>query len=156
VQSLLVAPYETIDGTSESAVTYALCYRCHERSLILTSATFPQHMSHVVTDRTPCSVCHDSHGISSAQATAMSNSKLINFDTSVVTPDPVTGRLEYQSLGSRAGTCYLSCHGVPHSPLSYPSVASPMLQPTPAPTPLTPTVPQQAMPLHIRGPRSGR
>jgi hypothetical protein len=132
-EPLLLAPYETLDGTTESTVTYALCYRCHERSTILTSPTFPQHLTHVVNDRTPCSVCHDAHGISSAQGNAMTNSKLINFDTSVVTPDPVTGRLEYRSLGGRAGQCFLSCHGVPHSPLAYPSA---MLPGNPAVTPL--------------------
>ena len=133
VTPLLLAPYETLDNTPESAVTYALCYRCHERTLVLTSATFPQHQTHVVNDRTPCSVCHDAHGISSAQATAITNSKLINFDMSVVTPDPVTGRLEYRSLGSRAGQCFLSCHGVAHSPLAYPSGLMPGMQPGPVP-----------------------
>jgi predicted CXXCH cytochrome family protein len=68
----------------------------------------------------PCSVCHDGHGISSAQGTMMNNANLINFDISVVQPDPVTNRLEYRTMGPRMGECFLSCHGVPHSPKAYP------------------------------------
>ena len=43
----------------------------------------------------------------------------INFDLSVVQRDTVTGRLEYRSTGINSGTCTLTCHGFPHSPLSY-------------------------------------
>src|SRR5207245_2770686 len=41
VLPLLLAQYDTIDGTSESASTYALCYRCHERSNLLSNISFP-------------------------------------------------------------------------------------------------------------------
>lgn len=119
---LLLARYETTDGTAESADAYALCYRCHERGSILGNASFTYHQLHIVNSNTPCSVCHDAHGISSAQGNMVNNSKLMNFDTSVVTPDPVTGRLEYRSLGQASGQCYLSCHGVAHSPLGYPGL----------------------------------
>jgi len=85
---------------------------------------FPLHRSHVVNDKGSCSLCHDSHGISSNQGTAQHNQHLINFDTSIVRPDPVTGKLEYDSSGMRSGTCYLSCHGVAHSPLSYGALAA--------------------------------
>jgi hypothetical protein len=151
VQSLLVAPYETTDGTAESAVSYALCYRCHERSQILNSVTFPQHMSHVVADRSPCSVCHDAHGISSAQATPMSNSKLINFDTSVVTPIRSPADLSI-SLWAPAPDLLSE---LPRR-AAFAAVVSQrraILQPTPTPTP---TVPQPALPQHIRGRRGGR
>jgi hypothetical protein len=121
IKPLLIAPYDTIDNSIESATTYALCYRCHQRSTILMSPTFPQHNSHVVTDQTPCSACHDAHGISSLQGTEMHNSSLINFDVTIVKPDPITGKLEYDRLGPRSGQCFLSCHGVAHSPLAYPS-----------------------------------
>jgi predicted CXXCH cytochrome family protein len=120
VMPLLIAGYETTDGTSESASAYALCYRCHERTSILTDQSFVGHQNHVVNQRTPCSVCHDGHGISSAQGTTMNNANLINFDISVVQPDPVTNRLEYRTMGPRMGECFLSCHGVPHSPKAYP------------------------------------
>jgi predicted CXXCH cytochrome family protein len=142
VKPLLQLPYSTLDFTTESANSYALCYKCHERSLILNSPTFPQHNSHVVADQTPCSVCHDAHGVSSTQGNAMHNSKLINFDTTVVTPDPVTGKLEYDSLGPRAGQCFLSCHGVNHSPLAYPS-AGPVVQQPIHPLRRGPALPRQ-------------
>jgi hypothetical protein len=123
IAPLLNAGYEMTDGSGESAVAYALCYRCHERSSILSDQSFVGHQRHIVNDRTPCSVCHDAHGISSAQGNATNNGKLINFDVGVVQPDPATGRLEYRSTGPRMGACYLSCHGVAHSPKTYPGGA---------------------------------
>ncbi len=143
VSPLLVARYDTADNTSESETIYALCYRCHDRASILSDQSFSAHRLHVVDQRTPCSVCHDSHGISSAQGNATNNSHLINFDTSVVTPDSVQGKIEYQRIGSRTGLCFLNCHGVDHSPKQYPgeNVAtppgppvSPLARPGAAPT----------------------
>ena len=118
---LLLERYETIDDTPESSAAYALCYRCHRRDGfggILSDRSFP-HSVHVVDSRTPCSVCHDAHGISSAQGNIINNSHLINFDTSVVGPDPF-GRLEFIDQGRFAGSCNLSCHGVVHSDTAYP------------------------------------
>jgi hypothetical protein len=119
IPPLLVANYDTIDGTSESSRAYALCYRCHERSNILSNFSFSQHRDHVVNDRTPCSVCHDAHGISSVQGNVTDNKHLINFDTAVVFPDPITKKLEYQSASPRSGKCYLLCHGKDHSGTKY-------------------------------------
>jgi predicted CXXCH cytochrome family protein len=119
IPPLLLANYDTIDGTSESSVAYALCYRCHERSNILGNFSFSEHRDHIVNDRTPCAVCHDAHGISSAQGTIMSNAHLINFDTTVVFPDPITKKLEYRTSGPRSGKCYLLCHGKVHSGTKY-------------------------------------
>jgi hypothetical protein len=116
---ILIARYETSDGTSESPQSYALCYRCHDRSSILGDESFSKHKKHVQEKNTPCSVCHDAHGISSSQGTAAANSHLINFDTSIVRPDPETGRLEFRDLGSGRGECYLLCHGERHSPEGY-------------------------------------
>jgi predicted CXXCH cytochrome family protein len=120
IAPLLLANYETTDGTSESSTAYALCYNCHERSSILGNVSFSRHSIYIVDQRTPCSVCHDSHGISSAQGTMRTNSHLMNFDTTVVRPDPITKRLEYVSTGPRTGKCYLLCHGKDHSGLHYP------------------------------------
>lgn len=120
---LLIARYETADYTMESPQAYALCYTCHERDGvggILSDRSFRYHRLHVVDERTPCSTCHDSHGVSTAAGgTSRNNAYLMNFDVSIVQPDPVTGRLEYRNQGSGSGTCYLSCHGVAHSPKSY-------------------------------------
>ncbi len=117
---VLVARYETADRISESAQAYALCYRCHERGSILADESFTSHKEHVEVAKASCAACHDAHGIASAQGTSTKNSHLINFDTRVVAPDPVTGRLEYVNQGMLRGACYLRCHGQNHSPKSYP------------------------------------
>jgi predicted CXXCH cytochrome family protein len=116
---LLVRRYETGDLISESEQVYALCYKCHDRLNLLSDQTFTLHNKHIVVQRTPCSVCHDSHGVSRSEGTPLHNAHLINFDVTVVRPDPVTGRQEYVSEGYRKGTCFLSCHGEAHSPHSY-------------------------------------
>lgn len=119
---LLKARYETLDFTPESSSAYALCYECHYRDGadgLLQDISFP-HREHVAEQNTPCSVCHDAHGISSAQGSVMANSHLINFDTSVVFPHPSNGRLEFRDAGTFAGSCTLTCHGVVHDDMKYP------------------------------------
>jgi hypothetical protein len=118
---LLSAQYDQVDNTAESVAAYALCYKCHERSSILGNESFSGHALHIVNNNTPCSVCHDSHGVSSAQGTATNHARLMNFDITVVQPDPVTGRREFVQTGPRSGECYLSCHGSAHSPKTYPA-----------------------------------
>lgn len=118
VSPLLVARYETMDRTTESASAYALCYKCHDRNRILAeSSPFKYHKKHIQEYRTPCSVCHDSHGISSTQGNVTNNSRLINFDIGVVTP--ANGVLQYRSTGISQGSCTLTCHGAPHVNKSY-------------------------------------
>ena len=118
-RSLLVAQYITLDGTPESASAYALCYTCHDRTNILQDRSFTRHNKHIKILNSPCSVCHDSHGIASGQGNPTNNAHLINFDTTIVTAEPITKRLEYVSTGPGKGSCYLSCHGRVHAPLSY-------------------------------------
>jgi hypothetical protein len=118
---LLSDRYETADFTPESASAYALCYTCHRRdgsAGILGDASFP-HSEHVQNQRIPCSACHDAHGVSSLQGNRVNNSHLINFDSSIVFPDPRTGRMEFMDQGRFAGQCFLSCHGAVHSPRTY-------------------------------------
>jgi hypothetical protein len=67
----------------------------------------------------PCNTCHDPHGISITQGNSTNNSKLINFNTSVVSPNSA-GLLRYESTGTFSGRCYLSCHGMNHNPCTYP------------------------------------
>jgi len=117
--SLLVLPYETGDMINESQEAYALCYQCHDRQSIISDQSFSEHYRHVVRVRAPCSVCHDAHGVSRSEGTALHNSHLINFDITVVRPDPASRRLEYTAEGFRKGACFLSCHGNNHSPHSY-------------------------------------
>ncbi len=116
---LLERNYVTVDNTPESASNYALCYKCHNRSTLLSDThPFKDHGKHITEYRTPCNVCHDPHGISATQGNSTNNSKLINFDTSVVTPT-TGGVLKFVSTGTSHGSCYLTCHGATHNPRSY-------------------------------------
>jgi predicted CXXCH cytochrome family protein len=114
---ILTNRYITDDNTSESASSYALCYKCHSRSVLMTDVSF-EHPRHVVDQKTPCSACHDPHGISAMQGNALNNSHLINFDLSIVSPNGA-GRLEYISLGLFRGQCSLTCHGHEHIANNY-------------------------------------
>lgn len=116
---LLAGEYRTGDGITESPRSYQLCYSCHSRSSILANESFPEHRLHIVDERTSCAVCHDPHGVSQTQGDPMGHTHLINFDISVVDPDPTTGRLEFVDMGSEVGSCNLTCHGRTHSPESY-------------------------------------
>jgi len=109
---LLRLRYETADYTVESAESYALCYSCHSRTSILGNESFPYHMEHIVEENSPCSACHDPHGISSTQGNSVNNSNLINFDISIVT---VSGfNLKFVDTGYQSGYCLLRCHGQGH------------------------------------------
>lgn len=112
---LLVRNYNTIDGTPESSSTYALCYGCHDRFSILNDESFGEHDKHVRGENTPCSVCHDPHGISDTQGDATNHQFLINFDVNVVSPTSL-GELRWEegSFGPGSSRCYLACHGVEH------------------------------------------
>ncbi len=90
--------YQTTDNTPESTANYDMCYKCHDRNMLLRDqlGTFP-HKLHVVDKQAPCAACHDSHG-------SRQNAHLINFMTldingqTVVTPSS-TGQLQYTSTG---------------------------------------------------------
>lgn len=116
---LLERNYVTTDRTSESAANYALCYKCHNRNTFINSGgAFRYHKKHIVDERTPCNVCHDPHGVSGTQGNSTNNSKLINFNTTVVTPSS-SGQLKFVSTGPNKGSCYLRCHGSNHNPFNY-------------------------------------
>jgi predicted CXXCH cytochrome family protein len=116
---ILKLKYVTTDNTIESASNYALCYSCHNRNNIINDInTFSEHKRHIVEEKSPCSACHDSHGISITQGNSTNNSNLINFRTDIVSPD-MMGRLRFEDLGFRKGRCYLTCHGEQHNPESY-------------------------------------
>lgn len=121
-QPLLLARYSTEDYTVESPSAYELCYMCHRRDGfggILSDASFKLHRMHIVDQQAPCSACHDAHGISSLQGTMMNNTHLMNFDTSIVYPDPTSGQLKFVDRGTFGGSCTLMCHGVVHRGESY-------------------------------------
>ncbi len=113
--------YTTGDNVTESYYAYELCYKCHDRSVLINgnSNSFQTkiHKKHIVKEHTPCSVCHDSHGISITQGNSVNNSNLINFDRNVVSP--VNGIIRFEDTGLFSGSCYLSCHGKIHNPKFY-------------------------------------
>jgi hypothetical protein len=115
---ILGAQYLTGDHISESSSNYALCYKCHSRSSILGDQSFRYHDKHIRKEKTPCSVCHDPHGISLAQGSSTKNSHLINFDRTVVFPNRM-GRLEFIDQGRFRGSCNLVCHGKGHRNKKY-------------------------------------
>jgi hypothetical protein len=89
---------------------------CHDiENSILADQSFPEHGRHVVKERTSCATCHDPHGIQEAVGTSDNNASLISFDLTIVAPDSL-GRLYFDGLSRE---CYLSCHGVEHSPAQY-------------------------------------
>ena len=126
---LLERNYVTQDGTPESPAAYALCYKCHRRETVLsTQSSFPLHAGHVSpgpTARlataipTPCSVCHNAHGVSSLVGSPINNAHLVDFDLNVVKPLPGQAAPRYTASGGRGGSCALVCHGQTHNPLSY-------------------------------------
>jgi predicted CXXCH cytochrome family protein len=133
-EPILKRQYLTNDPTPESASAYALCYQCHDRNSILGNESFSRHNLHITgmggmggggmggmggNLSTPCNVCHDPHGINGGQGNSVNNSKLINFDRSVVSPSS-SGILRFESTGTFSGRCYLTCHNQNHDPKSYP------------------------------------
>jgi predicted CXXCH cytochrome family protein len=116
---LLAYQYETADDTQENISAYELCYRCHDRESILNNESFSEHNRHIKEEKTPCSACHDAHGISFSQGNSTNNSNLINFDTTIVFPVSNTGQPEFEDLGTFRGQCFLECHNKTHSPEEY-------------------------------------
>ena len=122
---LLERGYSTLDFTAESPTAYALCYKCHDRDVLLSDAkdafrkiaaggTRSLHALHVRDRQSPCSACHDAHGVSRQGGTPTANAHLVNFDVAIVKPGQ-GGPPSYRGGGSRTGSCNLSCHGTTHS-----------------------------------------
>ncbi len=120
-EPLLVRNYDTDDFNTESAQAYALCYGCHSRDSILGDESFSRHRRHIVDIRTPCSACHDAHGIYRGQGNSVNHGSLINFDMSIVqsADTPAGRRIAYEDTGRLAGNCTLTCHGFTHVTIPY-------------------------------------
>jgi predicted CXXCH cytochrome family protein len=116
---LLERNYETLDNNVESEFDYAICYKCHLRSSILGDQSFSEHRKHIVEERTPCSACHDPHGVNGVLVGGSEHTHLINFNTTIVRPSPSNQRLEYHDTGRLSGNCTLICHGENHVNFSY-------------------------------------
>ncbi len=108
---LLERRYDFTDNVTESAALYALCYKCHDRTALFANGGF-SHGSHLGAGSsiTPCSTCHDPHGVAG-------KTRLINFNTSIVQPNG--GVINWTSTGVRSGNCTLVCHGRAHSTRGY-------------------------------------
>jgi hypothetical protein len=124
--------YEITDGTPESLESYILCYRCHERTSILSDVSFRKktgvtigngggHSGHLAKGAT-CSACHDPHGVNPDNRPSGSHTHLINFDSQIVAPVIRTPNSfpVFNDTGTFSGSCTLVCHGVTHNALSYP------------------------------------
>ena len=105
-------------NTTESAAAYSMCYKCHDRTIVLSNASCREHDRHIRNENASCSICHDAHGISSAQGTTINNSHLVNFDRRFVTPSS-GGLLRFEQTSTGRGRCYLTCHGKNHNPETY-------------------------------------
>jgi len=123
--------YVTTDNTLESPNVYALCYRCHNRTSILTDESFRKnisgkggHSGHIISNpsgtiavNAPCSACHDPHGVRDDNLVSGSHTHLINFDTRYVNALPASGNsypIFTDNGAPRSGSCTLVCHGVSH------------------------------------------
>jgi predicted CXXCH cytochrome family protein len=95
------------DNTPESPANYALCYKCHSRTAILSDQadSFKFHRKHIVDKQTACTTCHDSHGVADARA-------LINFNKLYVSPNK--GIISFNDNGTGNHSCTLTCHGSAH------------------------------------------
>ncbi len=115
---LLERRYEMADYTPYSQAAYALCFKCHDPNIVLSSSSaFRQHRRHVIREDIPCSACHDPHGVPQGTASDGVHIRLINFDTNIVQPSS-SGILKFEVINNR-GYCYVNCHGEDHNPISY-------------------------------------
>ena len=128
--TLLERRYVTSDPNPYSSGDYAMCFKCHSETSLRNNASGFPHNIHIGAGggfgmggmgggpiNASCNVCHDPHGVASP-GNSVNNSKLINFNTSVVSTNSV-GALRYESTGRFQGRCYLACHGMNHNPCSY-------------------------------------
>ena len=105
-----------VDFQPENQLTYALCYKCHDRNKLFYSPTsgndaeVAMHKKHVVDKNVACTTCHDSHGSRAAN-------HLINFNPNYVTGNG--GSIQFLDKGTFHGSCTLTCHTIPHSNASY-------------------------------------
>ncbi len=119
---LLERQYLTDDFTPEGPASYALCYKCHDREVLLSDrtaaeggSTFPLHRRHVLDRSTPCSACHAAHGVSALAGNPRNNAHLVSFDLAIAKAGGA-GAPRYETSGFGHGSCTLTCHDVSHGP----------------------------------------
>jgi hypothetical protein len=89
---------------------YALCAKCHNLSIVASTASSSQHPTHINAGFS-CSTCHTSHGMGASTGN-VTGERMINFDLKVVGPNGATP----VSYNRGTGTCALVCHGTVHNP----------------------------------------
>jgi predicted CXXCH cytochrome family protein len=89
---------------------YALCAKCHNLSIVASTASSSQHPTHINAGFS-CSTCHTSHGMGASTGN-VTGERMINFDLKVVEPNGATP----VSYNRGTGTCALVCHGTVHYP----------------------------------------
>jgi hypothetical protein len=114
---LLERRYSTIDLVPETPAAYALCYKCHDRDVLLSPQSAFPHARHLTivgpnSRPTPCATCHDAHGVSWERGSPQQHAHLVDFDLNVVRPGK-SGPPQYQA-SAPGGSCALSCHGKEH------------------------------------------
>lgn len=118
------ANYTTVDtGNGAAAAINAgeICFKCHVYAVYAgngaaTNTLFRDgnqnlHNLHVVGERAPCYLCHDTHGSEQLH--------LINFDVSVVTPGAGLNSQTAWYPTATGGGCGLTCHGTNHNNWTY-------------------------------------
>ena len=115
---LLQRNYSVADRAPENPSSYALCYKCHNRTSILNDDSFKEHDKHIRGENAPCSACHDAHGISSARGNSLNNSNLMNFDRTIVFANQFA-EPEFNDTGLFRGSCDLLCHNERHDNETY-------------------------------------
>jgi predicted CXXCH cytochrome family protein len=111
--ALLERQYETIDGTPYASGNFAMCFKCHDETVIWDDqVSFEEHDRHIADDA-PCNVCHDPHGSGGQKF-------LINFDTDVATPaDGVLEFIAPEDSVDGKGYCSVECHNKKHKAVDY-------------------------------------
>lgn len=95
--------------SSDLMARWPLCFQCHNVSAVSTihSGNSGHFLKYV-----GCSTCHDPHGYDGTPAPAGGGgvssafTKLLNFDTSVVKPNPADGKL----IDVAGRKCFMTCH----------------------------------------------
>jgi predicted CXXCH cytochrome family protein len=85
---------------------YALCAKCHDLSIVLSSGPHNRHVGEIGAS---CSVCHSAHGVMGASG-GISGERLVNFDLNVVASNGTSPIIYTRATGS----CTLRCHGQGH------------------------------------------
>lgn len=103
IPHILKAPYS--DFPYGSLDDQELCFKCHEKSIIIGNDGFKFHNLHINQAGYSCSACHNPHGSPESPG-------LIDLNQSHITT--INGEKTVESLEPGHGTCTLKCHDAKH------------------------------------------